>query len=1417
MTSPLQNHHIIPKQLFNELDFLKDNVDLFPRDNKKYNIIGLPHEFSGVMTQHNGSHQGYTDWVGDIIQQIEASPGSLQDKKGMLIGLTNFLKVKLVEPGFLDSLNGRPQLDIYNELTDAFNLSDIRETSFFKIGALAEGALTVGQNGSFNYAFGDSATNTFNYDKVSSAEQTKRVKALEDAFDAVISEIQTDLSNPATRDEAKRAAVVAIDGILNGSKSPEDAIQEVKETLRGDRPFTVFEHPDGKTTVLFSSVFASYLGGKMMLLGDGSAMVDGISLSLIGHGLIEMGVFDTNIGLHGMAKALANSNILPQAVELLDNIAIEIGKDALLSTVSTMLGVGLLWKGYEVYESLAGLKAALQFAGEHSDNETILYLNQTVAEIENWYSVPGRDNPAFVPTYEELANLLENAFQNSPETLAKLGASIKDYLRENGYGNYVHFADEDIAQALYNLNAMAGIEGLTLESAMQDALYHGDELTKLEKLNLFPTKCFASGTLITMWDGTQKPIECVTVTDKILAFDEAGNKQPGIVTRLFKNTTQEWLKLDFEDNRAPITVTPGHRFMTETGDYLEIEHIVRLGNGQVRLVDKFGDVITATAQLIVYNAETAELYENVKLGIASGSLVHHDLSGWQTYNFEVAVYHNYVAENVRVHNDSIFAYVKPHERPLVKDYRDTNGDGEPDYIVMRTKAGATEIEKYLTGSTAITEITTSDGNGNIVYVKFERDAAGNIVGTPEQKYLSGQFAGESAAKALTPFLAGAILSDDASVFETIATNTILDTVLGNFGEVIGGVIHRGVEDFGEFSLIEHVDVISETVFEDLGGDFVVAGINNAISVINQLIMSEIFGGVVGDGIEGQVFEAVVGVGLDYLLTTGADYLFETATFQTLFETIGLSDASINTIQNIGSIDPVSMVFSAVINAVLPELETLEGQIASAITSIAVTAFSAITGAFGAIGGPIGAVLGFIVGSIFDSLFKKYPQAFTHVGFNEDTGRFEILNTWSDDGGNTQLSRALAEAYLEGMNGFVDLVKAESHNYDELGQWTFGHYEDALKNAGRYGQTFSDFQSTYLDALVRDMANADIFDGQRAAVRALESTDIEFFAEVKDSVPWKTIFAIASGDNKYLKSAWRFNKNIESKATFKERVEYFLQLTNSRIDFYMEDDDEHYEWAIAVLPKLHKFLELTENNGFDTMEALTEFYDIPRELLTDSELTQQILSRMQIADDYHKYLENQEAINAIIEAAPDSALAAGWIATLLAAQELGLNDAYILDGDAINNVFYTADGNDKIDGKSGNDLIKTYGGDDLLIGGTGNDTLIAGNGNDILQGDQGQDVLNGGSGDDVLTGGSGNDVFVFDSILTGNDEITDFAAGLSGGDIIQFDQDIFANFNEVLSNAVQNGADTIISIDENNSITLSNVLKSQLHAGDFNFV
>jgi len=173
----------------------------------------------------------------------------------------------------------------------------------------------------------------------------------------------------------------------------------------------------------------------------------------------------------------------------------------------------------------------------------------------------------------------------------------------------------------------------------------------------------------------------------------------------------------------------------------------------------------------------------------------------------------------------------------------------------------------------------------------------------------------------------------------------------------------------------------------------------------------------------------------------------------------------------------------------------------------------------------------------------------------------------------------------------------------------------------------------------------------------------------------------------------------------------------------------------------------------------------------------------------------------------------------------------------------------INGGAGNDSIHSFGGADTVDGGSGIDTLllsatpvgtvvtldetgsgtvtINGNdadtfsnfenisgsnaGDDVLTGNQVDNVLNGNGGDDTLTGGEGSDTFVVNQ-TSGNDTITDFENGVDVIDVQDFGADF--DLDAAIAAAVQDGANTVITLDDATTLTLQDVMLADLDASDF---
>jgi Ca2+-binding RTX toxin-like protein len=121
-----------------------------------------------------------------------------------------------------------------------------------------------------------------------------------------------------------------------------------------------------------------------------------------------------------------------------------------------------------------------------------------------------------------------------------------------------------------------------------------------------------------------------------------------------------------------------------------------------------------------------------------------------------------------------------------------------------------------------------------------------------------------------------------------------------------------------------------------------------------------------------------------------------------------------------------------------------------------------------------------------------------------------------------------------------------------------------------------------------------------------------------------------------------------------------------------------------------------------------------------------------------------------------------------------------------------------------------------INGTGTsngDDLFGNDGNNNLFGLAGADSLHGGKGNDELTGGGGNDTFFFSNV-GGHDTIEDFQNGTDHINLSAW-TDIH-DFNDLKNNHLTVSGNDLVIAAGNNELTLHNVSKGELDAGDFTF-
>jgi Ca2+-binding RTX toxin-like protein len=168
------------------------------------------------------------------------------------------------------------------------------------------------------------------------------------------------------------------------------------------------------------------------------------------------------------------------------------------------------------------------------------------------------------------------------------------------------------------------------------------------------------------------------------------------------------------------------------------------------------------------------------------------------------------------------------------------------------------------------------------------------------------------------------------------------------------------------------------------------------------------------------------------------------------------------------------------------------------------------------------------------------------------------------------------------------------------------------------------------------------------------------------------------------------------------------------------------------------------------------------------------------------------------------------------------------GDAAGDVFVSIEhligsaGNDILKGTNGPETLEGVSGADQIIGQGGADRLLGGKGADTIQGQGGNDTVEGGQGDDSLTGGaSARDYFVFheyddeEDSLWGHDVIGDFEDGLDRIDFrnsAEFGREI--QFSDLT--ITQDGADTLITAPDDQTIRLLNISAVNITSADFLF-
>ena len=198
-----------------------------------------------------------------------------------------------------------------------------------------------------------------------------------------------------------------------------------------------------------------------------------------------------------------------------------------------------------------------------------------------------------------------------------------------------------------------------------------------------------------------------------------------------------------------------------------------------------------------------------------------------------------------------------------------------------------------------------------------------------------------------------------------------------------------------------------------------------------------------------------------------------------------------------------------------------------------------------------------------------------------------------------------------------------------------------------------------------------------------------------------------------------------------------------------------------------------------------------------------------------------------------------------------NNNSVIDGRAGSETIRAGNGNDFVLGGP-NDTIQVGNGSDEIIGGTGN-SITAGNGADVIIGGANNTIRAGngpnqvtGGPNDMITLGNGNNTVIGglnDIVNVGNGsnqlvaapgdvwtigngaDVFKFAPGFGNNtingfqtrkDVLNFDPALIGNYMAAMQDTKQVGANTVITVDANDSVTLAGVAASHLTASNFSF-
>jgi hypothetical protein len=901
--------------------------------------------------------------------------------------------------------------------------------------------------------------------------------------------------------------------------------------------------------------------------------------------------------------------------------------------------------------------------------------------------------------------------------------------------------------------------------------------------------CFVRGTPVLLTDGNQKPIEQIEVGDIVFAFDGHGQLQPRRVLRLFENTTTELIELSPAPDHqreaetvgfTTLIVTPAHAFLTADGQFREIGKTIRQSNLQgapAQIVLSSGAVIGVQAKHIAWSIETADRYERSDLlsyaSVGNAALAPRIEQGWKTYNFEVEDLHTYVAGGVRVHNasDPAFAFdaaafQQQFGHSFTGSVEDTTllagaiatGQIQPTFGNVDTTGNDRFTGPFFTGSGDKVVISTDSTtwfasmvkNGEIGRIIQNNDDGSRVdsqydsdgrLRTQEDVFTNGTKAIQYIDTKNTHPYTELDIDEDATGKVTAATPKIDGQPSGNVdfstvGQVLGSALGRALAPNNQFVQLAAGTVVG-AVGQKLAQAFVASLTTDAASVSLNSVFSDFNVSIAGAGASSVASFLVAELGTALHLDGFGAQLFNA----------GAGGFAGSVASQIATKMAAGASFDAAIGTV--NFANAAASAAYGISSLlgsylghelvpAQTHEGAVGGQLlGAVGSAIGisAAIANLLGSALNFLL---PGVGSLIG--------TVLGTIIGDHFGSVPHPAA-----------VDTIDPAGDHYG------YNHSQVSASDGGDYA--IPDPMATSVDAIVNAYFSAvhgvvlDHF--KQTMVGYVTDPDFRY---ISGWAPTHHYYSFIHADDAVRAAALDILQHSEV-------IGGDLLLKRAHQNSASNVAGPEPEWAGLTTP--------SSQSGAEQLVTMS--------------------ADLSVAQDYENYLNNREAINALIAANPDSAFAAGWIATFARVNDLGLNHmgasdflgglvGYLdsvakagLGAEAANATVWRDAGNSVIVeikiansvevpgalsvfadhmtvtsdasgqtlqftvnsglGASGTLLLgpgSGTGGHDIMVGGAGNDVFAGGAGFDFIDGGAGNDTLYGEDGNDILRGGRGAD-------------------------------------------------------------------------------